>query len=58
MSTATGAFGDLFGWARELEGENTRIAEINAARVGDRGSLVFATDPTEGVDSAEYPQVS
>jgi hypothetical protein len=37
MSTATGAHGDLFAWARDLERENTRIAEVNALRVGDRG---------------------
>jgi hypothetical protein len=30
MTTGTGAHGDLFAWARELEGGNTRIAEINA----------------------------
>ncbi len=29
------------------------IAE-NAARVRNRGYLVFATDPPKGVDSAEY----
>jgi len=58
MTTATGTQSDLFAWAQELEGENTRIAEIKAQRVGDRGYLVFATDPSVGVDSAEYPQVS
>ena len=58
MTTATGTQSDLFAWARDLEWENTRIAWINAERVGDRGSLVFATDPSKGVDSAEYPQVS
>ena len=57
MTTAAGTQSDLFAWARELEGENTRIAEINAERVGDRGYLVFATDPSKGVDSAEYQQV-
>jgi hypothetical protein len=30
-----------------------RIAEINAARVRNCGYLVFATDPSKGVDSAE-----
>ena len=57
MTTVIGAQSDLFAWARELEGENTRIAEINAQRVRNRGYLVFATDPSNGVDSAEYQQV-
>jgi hypothetical protein len=30
MTTGAGTHGDLFGWARELEGENGRIAWINA----------------------------
>lgn len=33
MTTATGAQSDLFAWAKDLERENKRIAEINAARV-------------------------
>jgi hypothetical protein len=41
----------------DLERENKRIAEINAQRVRNRGYLVFATDPSKGVDSAEYQQV-
>jgi len=57
MTTGAGAHGDLFAWARELEGENTRIAEINAQRMRNRGYLVFATDPSKGVDSAEYQHV-
>jgi len=36
---------------------NKRIAEINAARVRNGGSIVFATDPSRGVDSAEYQQI-
>jgi hypothetical protein len=36
---------------------NTRIAEINAQRVRNRGYLVFATDPSKGVDSTEYQQI-
>ncbi len=44
-------------WARDLERENKRIAEINAQRVRNRGYLVFATDPRKGADSAEYQQV-
>jgi hypothetical protein len=31
--------------------------EINAERVRNRGYLVFATDPSKEVDSAEYQQV-
>jgi hypothetical protein len=57
MTTATGTQTDLFAWAKDLERENTRIAEINAARVRNRGYLIFATDPSKGVDSAEYQRV-
>ncbi len=57
MTTATGTQSDLFAWAKDLERENKRIAEINAQRVRNRGYLVFATDPSKGVDSAEYQQV-
>jgi hypothetical protein len=52
MTTFAGAHGDLFGWGRGVEGENTRIAEVNARRVGDRGQLGFVTDSSEGVDPA------
>jgi hypothetical protein len=45
MTTVAGTQSDLFAWARDLERENTRIAWINAEWVGDRGWLVFATDP-------------
>jgi hypothetical protein len=57
MTTATGTQSDLFAWAQDLERENRRIAEINAQRVHNRGYLVFATDPSKDVDSAEYQQV-
>jgi hypothetical protein len=57
MTVATSTQTDLFAWARELEQENKRIAEINAERVRNRGYLVFATDPSKDVDSAEYQQV-
>jgi hypothetical protein len=57
MTVATSTQSDLFAWAKDLERENTRIAEINAARVRNRGYLVFATDPSKGVDSTEYQQV-
>jgi len=36
MTTATGTQSDLFAWAKDLERENTRIAEINAQRVRNR----------------------
>jgi len=52
MTTATDTQSDLFTWARPRQ-ENKRIAEINAERVRNRGYLVFATDPSKGVDSAE-----
>jgi predicted HTH transcriptional regulator len=57
MTTATDTQTDLAAWAQDLEQENTRIAEINAERVRNRGYLVFATDPSKGVDSAEYRHV-
>ena len=57
MTTATDAQIDLFAWAKDLERENKRIAEINAQRVRNRGYLVFATDPSKSVDSTEYQQV-
>jgi hypothetical protein len=57
MTTAAGTQIDLFAWAKDLERENKRIAEINGGRVRNRGYLVFATDPSKGVDSAEYRQV-
>ncbi len=46
MITATDTQTDPFAWARDLEQEDKRIAEINAARVRNRGYLVFATDPS------------
>jgi hypothetical protein len=52
MTTVAGTQSDLFAWARDLERGNTRIAEVN-----NGGGLVFATDSSEGVDSAEYQQV-
>jgi len=57
MTTVTGTQSDLFAWAKDLERESKRIAEINAQRVRNRGYLAFATDPSKGVDSAEYQQV-
>ncbi len=52
MTTATSTQTDLFAWTKDLERGNTRIAEIDAERVRNRGYLVFATDPSHGVDSA------
>ena len=57
MPSATDTQTDLFAWAQDLERENKRIAEINAQRVRNRGYLVFATDPSKGVNSAEYRHV-
>ena len=60
MTTATGTQSDLFAWAQDLERENKRIAEINAVRVRNRGYLVFvvfATDASKDIDSAEYQHV-
>jgi hypothetical protein len=33
MTAGAGIQSDLFAWAREIERENTRIAEVNASRV-------------------------
>jgi hypothetical protein len=33
------------------------VRAVNAERVRNRGYLVFATDPSKPVDSAEYQQV-
>jgi len=57
MTPATDTQIDLFTWARDLERENKRVADINAERSRRRGYLVFATDPSKDVDSAEYQQV-
>jgi hypothetical protein len=49
---------DLAAWARDLDAERKRVRAVNAARVRNRGYLVFATDPSKGVDSARaggYP---
>jgi hypothetical protein len=48
---------DLVAWARDLERENNRIAEINEERARRRGYLVFATDPSKDIDSADYQLV-
>jgi hypothetical protein len=57
MTTATGTQSAILRLAKDLERETKRIAEINAQRVRNRGYLVFATDPSKGIDSAEYQQV-
>jgi len=40
--------------ARDLDAEPKRVGVVNAERVGDRGYLVLATDPSKGVDLAEW----
>lgn len=57
MTTATDTQIDPAAWAQDLEQENKRIAEINTEPVRNRGYLVFATDPSHGVNSAEYQHV-
>jgi hypothetical protein len=57
MTPATGTQMDLAAWARDLDAERKRVRIVNAERVRNRGYLVFATDPSKGVDSAEYQQV-
>lgn len=48
---------DLLAWADELEGERSRVADINAERARRRGYLVFATDPEVSPDAPGYRQV-
>jgi hypothetical protein len=57
MTTVTDTQIDLTVWARDLEHERERIAAVNAERMRNRGYLVFATDPSKDVDSAEYRYV-
>lgn len=57
MTTATDTQIDLFAWARDLDTERKRVRAINAERMRNRGYLVFATDPSKGVDSPEYRHV-
>ncbi len=57
MTTVTNTQIDLAVWARDLDAERKRVRAVNAARVRNRGYLVFATDPSKGVDSAEYRHV-
>jgi hypothetical protein len=54
MSTTVDTQIDLFAWARELDVERKRVSAVNAERARNRGYLVFATDPSKDVDSAEY----
>ncbi len=44
-------------WAKDLEKERERIAEINAERAVRRGYLVFATDPDISPDDPAYRAV-
>ncbi len=48
---------DLFAWARELEQERERVADLNAERASRRGYLVFATDPDISPDETGYREV-
>ncbi len=48
---------DLYAWARELEQERERVADINAERASQRGYLVFATDPDISPDESGYREV-
>ncbi len=41
----------------ELDRERERIEAVNAERLGNRGYLVFATDPTVFPDDPEYREV-
>jgi hypothetical protein len=54
ITPATGTQIDLAAWVRDLDAECKRVRAVNAERVGDRGYLVLATDPSKGVDSAEW----
>jgi hypothetical protein len=57
MTTVAGTQIDPAVWARDLDAERKRVRAVNAERVRNRGYLVFATDPSKGVDSAEYRHV-
>jgi len=57
MTEQTEAQIDLFAWAKDLEEERERIADINTERAARRGYLVFATDPDVSPDDPEYRQV-
>lgn len=48
---------DLFAWAKDLEEERRRVADINAERASRRGWLVFATDPAVAPDEPGYREV-
>lgn len=48
---------DLFAWAKDLEEERQRIAEINGEREARRGWLVFATDPDAAPDEPGYREL-
>jgi hypothetical protein len=57
MPPATDTQIDLFAWARELDEESRRIAEVNKERSLRRGYLVFATDPTVSPEDPAYCEV-
>ena len=57
VSTKQGEQTDLYTWARELEEERERVAEVNEQRAARRGFLVFATDPDRAPDEPGYRDV-
>ncbi len=56
-STEQGEQIDLMTWARELQEERERVAEVNEQRAARRGFLVFATDPERAPDEPGYRDV-
>ncbi len=57
MTTQPATQIDLFAWARELEQERERVADVNAERATKRGYLIFATDPSISPDDSGYREV-
>jgi hypothetical protein len=57
ISTQQGEQIDLATWARELQDERERVAEVNEQRAARRGFLVFATDPERAPDEPGYRDV-
>jgi len=57
ISTEQGEQIDLATWARDLQEERERVAEVNEQRAARRGFLVFATDPERAPDEPGYRDV-
>ena len=53
ITPATGTQIDLAAWVRDLDAECKRVRAVNGEG-GDRGWLVVETDPSKGVDLAEW----